>query len=69
MGENKWKLQYARTKWKLSVITISSFSDVGDLQKLASFVTQLHVCGPELEEAEGGQAEAEEPVCPTDMWC
>lgn len=27
----------------MSVITISSFSDVGD-QKLASFVTQLHMC-------------------------
>lgn len=43
MGENKWKPEHARTKWKLSVITISSFSDVGDLQKLASFVTQLHM--------------------------
>lgn len=41
MGESKDKLEL--TKWKPSVVTISSFSDVGDLQKLASFVMQLHM--------------------------
>lgn len=43
VGESKDKLEPVRTKWTPSVITISSSKDVGDLQRLASFVMELHM--------------------------
>lgn len=53
--ETKDKLEPTRTKWKPS-LTMSRFNDVGNLQKLASFLPELHMhLAQNLQLKESGQ--------------